>query len=107
MGTAATRVLIVDDSAVLRQVLSKELSQHPGIHVVGTAPDPYVARDMIVKQHPDVLSLDIQMPRMDGISFLRKLMHHHPMPVVIVSSLTRQGGDLAMEAMSRCAGRPL
>jgi two-component system chemotaxis response regulator CheB len=99
MAAAATRVLIVDDSAVLRRTLSKELSKYTEIEVVGTAPDPYVARDMIVEKKPDVISLDIEMPRMDGISFLRKLMHHYPIPVVIVSSLTRKGGDAAMEAI--------
>ncbi len=99
MMAVMTRVLVVDDSAILRQTLTRELAKHPQIEVVGSAPDPYVARDMIVDCKPDVLSLDIEMPRMDGISFLRKLMHHHPMPVVIVSSLTKKGGELAMEAL--------
>jgi two-component system chemotaxis response regulator CheB len=98
--SAATRVLIVDDSAVIRQTLSHALGKDPEIEVVGTAPDPYVARDLIVALKPDVISLDIEMPRMDGITFLRKLMHHYPLPVVIVSSLTQKGGDLAMEAMA-------
>lgn len=93
------RVLVVDDSAVVRQVLSGALNEDPGIEVVGTAPDPYVARDLIVDLKPDVVTLDIEMPRMDGISFLRKLMAHWPLPVVIVSSLTKAGGELAMEAM--------
>ena len=93
------RVLIVDDSAVVRKVFSTELGRSPEIEVVGTAPDPYVARDKIVQLKPDVLTLDVEMPRMDGITFLRKLMQHHPMPVIIVSSLTSQGGDLAMEAL--------
>lgn len=93
------RVLVVDDSAVVRQVLSKELSREPDIEVVGTATDPYVARDKIVQLKPDVLTLDIEMPRMDGLTFLRKLMAHFPMPVVIVSSLTAAGGELALEAM--------
>ncbi len=95
----AIRVLIVDDSAVVRQVFSKELGRDPGIKVVGTAPDPYVARDKIVQLKPDVITLDIEMPRMDGITFLRKLMHHFPLPVVIVSSLSAKGGELAMEAL--------
>ncbi|MCG3199791.1 MAG: Chemotaxis response regulator protein-glutamate methylesterase [bacterium] len=95
-----TRVLIVDDSAVVREILSRELAKDPDIEVVGTAPDPYVARDRILELSPDVLTLDIEMPRMDGITFLRKLMRHHPLPVVIVSSLTPQGGELAMEALS-------
>lgn len=94
-----TRVLVVDDSAVVRQILTQELSRDPMIEVVGTAPDPYVARDKIVQLQPDVLTLDIEMPRMDGLAFLRKLMHYKPMPVVIVSSLTAAGGELAMEAL--------
>ena len=93
------RVLIVDDSAVVRQVLSKELSRDPEIEVVGVATDPFVARDKIVKLEPDVITLDIEMPRMDGLTFLRKLMHYMPMPVVVVSSLTPAGGDLALEAL--------
>lgn len=98
-GRRKTRVLIVDDSAVVRSILSQQLATYPGIEIVGTAPDPYVARDKIVQLNPDVLTLDIEMPRMDGITFLRKLMAHRPMRVVIVSSLTPQGGELAMEAM--------
>lgn len=94
-----TRVLIVDDSATVRQVFSQELSRDPEIEVVGTAPDPYVARDKIVQLHPDVITLDIEMPRMDGITFLRKLMQHYPLPVIIVSSLTSAGGELAIEAI--------
>jgi len=94
------RVLIVDDSAVVRKVLSEELASSPEIEVVGTAPDPYVAREKIVRLSPDVITLDIEMPRMDGITFLGKLMKSHPMPVVVVSSLTSAGGALAMEAMA-------
>lgn len=93
------RVLVVDDSAVVRQVFTKELSGAAGIEVVGTAPDPFVARDKIVSLEPDVITLDVEMPRMDGITFLRKLMRHHPIPVIVVSSLTPKGGDLALEAM--------
>ncbi len=93
------RVLIVDDSAVVRQVLQRELDSDPEITVVGVAPDPYVARDLILKLHPDVITLDIEMPRMDGITFLHKLMDHHPMPVVVVSSLTPAGSTLADEAL--------
>jgi two-component system chemotaxis response regulator CheB len=93
------RVLIVDDSAIVRQVFTAELGQGHGIEVVGTAPDPYVARDKIVKLQPDVVILDIEMPRMDGITFLRKLMHYHPLPVIIVSSLSPAGSRLALEAM--------
>ena len=94
------KVLVVDDSAIVRKILSRELNKFPGIEVVGTAPDPYVARDKIVALNPDVLTLDVEMPRMDGITFLRKLMQHHPMPVIVLSSLTPQGGATAMEAMA-------
>lgn len=94
------KVLIVDDSAVVRKVFSEELSRETDIEVVGTAPDPYVARDKIVKLNPDVVTLDIEMPRMDGLSFLKKLMHYYPIPVIIVSSLTPKGGKMAMEALS-------
>jgi len=94
------KVLIVDDSAVVRKVFREELSREKDIEIVGTAPDPYVARDKIVKLKPDVVTLDIEMPRMDGITFLRKLMKHYPLPVIIVSSLTKKGGKLALEALS-------
>ena len=94
-----TRVLIVDDSAVVRQIFTRELSRDPGIEVIGSAPDPYVARDKIIQLKPDVITLDIEMPRMDGITFLRKLMKYYPMPVIVVSSLTSRGGELAVEAM--------
>jgi two-component system, chemotaxis family, protein-glutamate methylesterase/glutaminase len=93
------RVLVVDDSAVVRRVFSDELSRENDIEVIGTAPDPYVARDLIVNLKPDVVTLDIEMPRMDGLTFLRKLMKYFPLPVIIVSSLTREGGALALEAM--------
>ena len=93
------RVLVVDDSAMVREILVKELSRDPAIKVVGTAPDPFVARDKVVNLKPDVLTLDIEMPRMDGITFLRKLMKHAPVPVIVVSSLTPKGGDLALEAL--------
>jgi len=94
------RVLVVDDSAVVRKVLAGELSREKGIEVVGTAPDPYIARDKIVELKPDVITLDLEMPRMDGITFLRKLMRYYPLPVVIVSSLTAKGSKLALEALS-------
>jgi len=93
------KVLVVDDSAIVRQTLEKELSADPEICVVGTAPDPYVARDKIVQLKPDVLTLDIEMPRMDGISFLRKLMKHFPLPVIIVSSLAKEGSQTALDAI--------
>ncbi|MBI1382412.1 MAG: chemotaxis-specific protein-glutamate methyltransferase CheB [Planctomycetaceae bacterium] len=93
------RVLIVDDSATVRSVFRAELGAQADIEVVGTAPDPYVARDMIVKYEPDVVTLDLEMPRMDGISFLRKLMAAMPLPVVVVSSLTPANSPVAVEAM--------
>jgi len=98
-SNAPVRVLIVDDSAIVRKILTQELGRHAGIEVVGAAPDPYIARDKIAALNPDVLTLDVEMPRMDGITFLRKLMQHHPMPVIVLSSLTPQGGKTAMEAL--------
>ncbi len=94
------RVLIVDDSAVVREIFTKEFARDPELEVVGTAIDPYIARDKIVQLNPDVITLDVEMPRMDGITFLRKLMRYHPLPVIIVSSLTQEGGQMAMEAMN-------
>ncbi|BDG07985.1 protein-glutamate methylesterase/protein-glutamine glutaminase [Anaeromyxobacter paludicola] len=94
------KVLVVDDSAVVRQIFSAQLAKVEGIEVVGTAPDPFVARDLIVERQPDVVTLDLEMPRMDGLTFLRKLMHYHPIPVIVVSSLTAAGGELAMEALA-------
>ena len=94
------RVLVVDDSALVRKIIKEELSKEKDIEIVGTAPDPYIARDKIVKLKPDVITLDIEMPRMDGLTFLRKLMRHYPLPVIIVSSLTTKGGKLAMDALS-------
>ena len=93
------KVLIVDDSAIVRKIFSEELSKFPDIEIVGTAPDPYAARDKIVALKPDVVTLDIEMPRMDGITFLRKLMKYYPIPVIIVSSLTPKGGKLTLEAL--------
>lgn len=94
------RVLIVDDSAVVRKVLTEELNRERGIEVIGSAPDPYVARDKIVQLKPDVVTLDIEMPRMDGLTFLKKLMKYYPLPVIVVSSLTQKGGTMAMDALS-------
>ena len=98
-SSAVVKVLVVDDSAIVRQLLTRQLSRDPGITVVGSAPDPFVARDKIIELQPDVLTLDIEMPRMDGITFLRKLMVYHPMPVIVLSSLTAQGTQTAIEAM--------
>lgn len=92
-------VLIVDDSAVVRQILREILSSDDGIEVVGTAADPYIARKKIKKLCPDVITLDVEMPKMDGISFLRNLMRLRPMPVIMVSSLTEEGADIALEAL--------
>ncbi len=94
------RVLIVDDSALVRRILSDALSKHDDIEVVGTATDPYVARERIVQLQPDVITLDIEMPRMDGLSFLSKLMRHFPLPVVVVSSLTPQNSETALRALA-------
>jgi two-component system chemotaxis response regulator CheB len=93
------KVLVVDDSAIVRKMLSASLSCEADIEVVGTAPDPFVARDKIFTLKPDVLTLDIEMPRMDGITFLRKLMAHHPLPVVIISSLSGPGCKAGIEAL--------
>lgn len=94
------KVLIVDDSAVVRKVLSTQLSRASGIEVVGTAADPYIARDKILKLHPDVITLDLEMPRMDGLTFLGKLMRHYPIPVIVISSLTTRGSDAAFHALT-------
>jgi two-component system chemotaxis response regulator CheB len=93
------RVLIVDDSALVRQVLTEILNSDPGIEVVGTATDPYAAREKIKALNPDVLTLDVEMPRMDGLTFLSNLMRLRPMPVVMVSSLTAQGADITLRAL--------
>jgi two-component system chemotaxis response regulator CheB len=92
--------LVVDDSALIRKVLSDELAKAGDIEVVGTAIDPYVARDKILKLSPDVLTLDVEMPRMDGLSFLQRIMRHHPMPVIVVSSLTQDKSDMAVQALA-------
>src|SRR5579862_3712442 len=97
------RVLIVDDSASVRQILTRELGRDPGIEVVGAAGDPYIARDKILAGNPDVLTLDVEMPRMDGITFLKKLMIHHPMPVVVLSSLAANGARIALDALENGA----
>lgn len=93
------RVLIVDDSALVRNILAQGLSLDPNIEVVGTAADPYIARDMIVKLNPDVMTLDVEMPRMDGVAFLKKLMPQYPIPIIMVSSLTQRGKQITMEAL--------
>ncbi|MBI5820931.1 MAG: chemotaxis response regulator protein-glutamate methylesterase [Verrucomicrobia bacterium] len=100
MPTERIRLLIVDDSAVVRKVVSDGLASDPEIEVVGTATDPYVARDKILKLNPDVITLDIEMPRMDGLTFLKILMAHRPMPVIIMSSLTQEGSAKALDALN-------
>ncbi len=96
----AVRVLVVDDSALARQIITGAISRHPKIEVVATAPDVYVARDRIVELKPDVLTLDVEMPRMDGVQFLKRLMPQYPMPVVIVSALTRAGAAITLDALA-------
>ena len=93
------RVLIVDDAALVRQMLTEMLQTDPMIEVIGTASDPYIAREKIKSLKPDVLTLDVDMPRMDGLTFLRNLMRLRPMPVVMVSSLTAQGADMTLQAL--------
>ncbi len=93
------RVLTVDDSALMRQVLATLLAKDPTIEVVGSAPDPYIAREKIKALNPDVLTLDVEMPKMDGLTFLEKLMRGHPMPVVMVSSLTEIGCQTTLRAL--------
>lgn len=93
------RVLIVDDSALVRKVLTAELSKCQDIEVVGSAADPYVARDKIVRLRPDVITLDLEMPRMNGLALLAKLMKYYPLPVVVVSSLTPKNSEAAIKAL--------
>ena len=93
------RVLIVDDSAIMRKTLTKILESDRNIDVVGTAPDPFIARAKIKKLNPDVLTLDVEMPKMDGVTFLRNLMRLHPMPVVMISSLTNKGAEITLDAL--------
>jgi two-component system, chemotaxis family, protein-glutamate methylesterase/glutaminase len=94
------KVLIVDDSSLMRQLLTQIISSDPDLEVIGTAGDPFVAREKIKTLHPDVLTLDIEMPRMDGLTFLEKLMRGHPMPVVMISSLTDRGAETTLRALS-------
>src|SRR5262245_46978772 len=93
-------VLVVDDSALARRAISESLALDPEIEVVGAASDPYVARDEILALQPDVITLDLEMPRMDGLTFLRILQEHHPVPVVVISSLTPHGSAKALEALA-------
>ncbi len=97
--TAVVRVLIIDDSAVVRQTLAAILSSDPGIRVIGTAADPLIAAERLKDEVPDVITLDVEMPRMDGLTFLKKLMAQHPLPVVMCSSLTESGSETALKAL--------
>ncbi|HEU4983011.1 MAG TPA: chemotaxis response regulator protein-glutamate methylesterase [Acidobacteriaceae bacterium] len=101
MNVAESRikVLVVDDSAIVRKILTETIAAEPDMEVVGTAPDPYVARDKILALNPDVLTLDIEMPRMDGLTFLKKLMLYHPMPVIVISSLGHSSCEASVEAL--------
>ncbi|MBN1971670.1 MAG: chemotaxis response regulator protein-glutamate methylesterase [Candidatus Delongbacteria bacterium] len=92
-------VLVVDDSALVRKILREGLAEDPEIEVIGTASDPFQARDMIKQLNPDVLTLDVEMPRMDGVEFLRRMMPVRPMPVIMVSSLTDRGAQITMDAL--------
>ena len=94
------RVLIIDDSMLIRKILTEILNSSPDIEVVGTATDPLIAREMIKQLHPDVLTLDIEMPHMDGITFLRNLMRLRPTPVVMISTLTEKGAEVTLEALT-------
>ena len=98
-GNRKIRILIVDDSAIVRRILTEALSGESDMEVVGTAPDPYVARDKILALRPDVLTLDIEMPRMDGLTFLKKLMHFHPLPTIVISSLAQPSCLAALQAL--------
>lgn len=100
MAARPVRVLVIDDSALIRQLMTELLGADPGIEVVGTAADPYIARDKIKLLSPDVLTLDIEMPRMDGLTFLRNLMRLRPIPVVMVSTLTEAGAQVTLEALA-------
>ncbi len=93
------RVLIVDDSAIVRKLLADAIRGEPDMQVVAVASDPFMARDMILQHEPDVVTLDIEMPRMDGLTFLRRLMEHHPLPVIIVSSVTQAGSAASVDAL--------
>ncbi len=98
-GAKKIKVVIVDDSALIRSVLTEIISSQPDMEVVGVAPDPLVARELIKKTNPDVLTLDVEMPKMDGLEFLEKLMRLRPMPVLMVSSLTERGSEITMRAL--------
>src|SRR6056297_4282806 len=93
------KVLIIDDSAVVRQTLVDVLSSDPDIEIMATAGDPFIAAERMRDEVPDVITLDVEMPRMDGLTFLQKIMSQHPIPVVMCSSLTASGADTTLKAM--------
>lgn len=93
------KVLVIDDSAIVRDIISQEIEKQNDMELIGTAPDPYIARDKIVRFKPDVITLDIEMPRMDGLTFLEKLMYYNPLPVIIVSSVTAKDNLAAIKAL--------
>jgi len=93
------RVLVVDDSALVRELLTAGLAKDPELEVVGSAANPFIARDKIIELRPDVLTLDVEMPRMDGVDFLRRLMPQYPIPVIMVSALTQRGAQITLEAL--------
>src|ERR1043165_7528006 len=99
MRSTKIRLLVVDDSAVARAMITESLSGDPEIEVIATAIDPYMAREKILSLNPDVMTLDIEMPRMDGLTFLKLIMRHRPMPVVVLSSSTAEGSAKALEAL--------
>src|SRR6476646_6789106 len=101
MGAPRIRLLVVDDSAVARTMITECLADDPEIEVIATAVDPFVAREKILSLNPDVMTLDLEMPRMDGLTFLKLIMRHRPMPVVVLSSATAEGSAKALEAL-RC-----
>ncbi len=98
-GPEKVKVLVVDDSALMRQLIAGMIDAQPDMEVVGVASDPYIARDKIKQLNPDVLTLDIEMPRMDGITFLKNLMRLRPMPVIMISTLTEAGAEVTLEAL--------
>lgn len=101
------RTLVVDDSKIFQRVLSKMLDSSPDIEVIGIASDPYEARDLIVRENPDVITLDINLPRMNGLEFLERLMQHKPIPVIVISSLTSHGSQEALDALALGAAEVL
>lgn len=103
--TAKKKVLIVDDSAVVRRVLTNIISSDPDLEVMATAPDPFAAAEKIAAGVPDVMTLDIEMPKMDGLTFLQKIMEQHPIPVVIISSLAGSGTETVLKALESGAVR--